>query len=206
MRNVDRLPRIKSRPFPHVVVKNFLDPPTLDLVIDALAGLEYDFKESDLFSYWASIELTDINQVGWRTIGVSGSRIQAIAEIMADVILEEQDNIGFELDMVAGVTNNGVPLATVVSDLLGIDFGMIRPSREGTQINYASNYAGLKGKNVVLIDDVVSSGSTAEEVIEFVRAREGVPVLAMVLINKKADNKIDDVPLRALIRARPVRT
>ena len=145
-------------------------------------------------------------KVGWRTIGVSGSRIQAIAEIMADVILEEQDNLGFELDMVAGVTNNGVPLATVVSDLLGIDFGMIRPSREGTQINYASNYAGLKGKNIVLIDDVVSSGSTAEEVIKFVKSKEGVPVLTMVLINKKADNKIDDVPLRALIRARPVRT
>ena len=145
-------------------------------------------------------------KVGWRTIGVSGSRIQAIAEIMADVILEEQDNLGFELDMVAGVANNGVPLATMVSDLLGVDFGVIRPSREGTQINYASNYAGLKGKNIVIIDDVVSSGSTAEEVIEFVRAREGVPVLAMVLINKKADNKIDDVPLRALIRARPVRT
>ena len=145
-------------------------------------------------------------KVGWRTIGVSGSRIQAIAEIMADVILEEQDNLGFELDMVTGVTNNGVPLATMVSNLLGVDFGMIRPSREGTHINYASNYAGLKGKNIVLIDDVVSSGATAEEVIEFVRAREGVPVLAMVLINKKADNKIDDVPLRALIRARPVRT
>ena len=145
-------------------------------------------------------------KVGWRTIGVSGSRIQAIAEIMADVILEEQDNLGFELDMVAGVTNNGVPLATMVSELLGVDFGMIRPSREGTEINYASNYAGLKGKNIVLIDDVVSSGSTAEEVIGFIRAREGVPVLAMVLINKKADNKIDDVPLRALIRARPVRT
>jgi orotate phosphoribosyltransferase len=145
-------------------------------------------------------------KVGWRTIGVSGSRIQAIAEIMDDVILEEQDNIGFELDMVAGVANNGVPLATMVSDQLGVDFGVIRPSREGTQINYASNYAGLKGKNIVIIDDVVSSGSTAEEVIEFVRAREGVPVLAMVLINKKADNQIDDVPLRALIRARPVRT
>ena len=145
-------------------------------------------------------------KVGWRTIGVSGSRIQAIAEIMADVILEEQDNLGFELDMVAGVTNNGVPLATMVSDLLGVDFGMIRPSREGTQINYASNYAGLKGKNIVLIDDVVSSGSTAEEVVKFVKESKGVPVLAMVLINKKADNKIDDVPLRALIRARPVRT
>ena len=145
-------------------------------------------------------------KVGWRTIGVSGSRIQAIAEIMADVILEEQDNLEFELDMVAGIANNGVPLATMVSNLLGVDFGVIRPSREGTQINYASNYAGLNGKNIVIIDDVVGSGSTAEEVIEFVRARKGVPVLAMVLINKRADNKIDDVPLRALIRARPVRT
>ena len=145
-------------------------------------------------------------KVGWRTIGVSGSRIQAIAEIMADVILEEQDNLEFELDMVVGIANNGVPLATMVSNLLGVDFGVIRPSREGTQINYASNYAGLKGKNIVIIDDVVGSGSTAEEVIEFVRARKGVPVLAMVLINKRADNKIDDVPLRALIRARPVRT
>ena len=122
-------------------------------------------------------------KVGWRTIGVSGSRIQAIAEIMADVILEEQDNIGFELDMVAGVTNNGVPLATMVSNLLGVDFGMIRPSREGTQINYASNYAGLKGKNIVLIDDVVSSGSTAEEVIKFVKEIKGVPVLALSLIH-----------------------
>ena len=53
---------------------------------------------------------------------------------------------------------------------------------------------------------IENSDYTAEEVIEFVRARKGVPVLAMVLINKRADNKIDDVPLRALIRARPVRT
>ncbi len=61
MRNADKIPKIKSKPFPHVVVRDFLDAPTLDLVIDALAGLEYDFKESDLFSYWASVELTDIN-------------------------------------------------------------------------------------------------------------------------------------------------
>ena len=82
-------------------------------------------------------------KVGWRTIGVSGSRINSIAEIMADVILEEQEKQELELDMIAGLTNNGIPLATIISDLLGIDFGMIRPSREWTEINYASNYSGL---------------------------------------------------------------
>ena len=61
MRNADELPKVKSHPFPHVAVKDFLDSATLDLAIDALAGLEYDFKESDLFSYWASIDLTAIN-------------------------------------------------------------------------------------------------------------------------------------------------
>ena len=81
--------------------------------------------------------------IGWRTIGVAGSRINAISEIMADVILEEQEKRSFELDMVAGVTHNGIPLATIVSDLLGIDFGMIRPSREGTQTNYAVSYTHM---------------------------------------------------------------
>ena len=145
-------------------------------------------------------------KVGWRTIGVSGTRIQAIAEIMADVILEEQENRQFKLDMVAGLTNNGIPLATIISDILGLDFGMIRPSRgKGNETNYASNYAGLNDKHIVIVDDVVSSGSTAIEAIDFVKKEGGTPELIIVLINKKAEDEITEIPLRALIRARPVR-
>ena len=144
-------------------------------------------------------------KVGWRSIGVSGSRINSIAEIMADIILEEQEKREFDFDMVAGITNNGIPLATVISDLLGVDFGMIRPSREGTQTNYASNYASLKNKNVVIVDDVISTGSTTKEAINFVRKKEGIPVMVIVLINKKPDDELEKVPLRSLIRARPVR-
>ena len=144
-------------------------------------------------------------KVGWRSIGVSGSRINSIAEIMADIILEEQEKREFDFDMIVGITNNGIPLATVISDLLGADFGMIRPSREGTQTNYASNYASLKNKNVVIVDDVISTGSTTKEAIKFVKEKEGNPVMVIVLINKKPDDNIEKVPLRALIRARPVR-
>ena len=144
-------------------------------------------------------------KVGWRSIGVSGSRINSIAEIMADIILEEQEKKEFDFDMIAGITNNGVPLATIISDLLGADFGIIRPSREGTKTNYASNYASLKNKNIVIVDDVISTGSTTEEAINFIREKEGTPVMIIVLINKKPDNELENVPLRALIRARPVR-
>ena len=61
MRKTNSIPSVESFPFPHVVVEDFLDEDTLDLVIDALAGLEYSFSESDLFSYWASVGLTDID-------------------------------------------------------------------------------------------------------------------------------------------------
>lgn len=61
MRKTEKISVVKKFPYPNVIVRDFLDESTLDLVIDALAGLEYDFKESDLFSYWASIELTEID-------------------------------------------------------------------------------------------------------------------------------------------------
>jgi len=61
MRKTNNIQSVESSPFPHVVVEDFLEEDTLDLVIDALAGLEYSFSESDLFSYWASVKLTDID-------------------------------------------------------------------------------------------------------------------------------------------------
>ena len=145
-------------------------------------------------------------KVGWRTIGVSGFRMRAVAEIMADIILEEQEKHDFDVEVIAGVMANGVPLGTLISELLEVDFAMIRPSREDTSIDFASNFACLKDKAVVIIDDVVSFGATSREVIEFVKQEGGEPVLVIVVINKRAENDLDGVPLRALVRARPVGT
>ena len=143
-------------------------------------------------------------KAGWRSIGVSGLRMRAITEIMADIILEEQARHDFEVDVIAGVMANGVPLGTLLSDILEVEFAMVRPSREDTAIDFASNYAGLDGKQVIIVDDVVSSGSTSREVIEFIKQEGGEPVLVIVIINKRAENDLDGVPLRALVRARPV--
>ena len=52
---------------------------------------------------------------------------------------------------------------------------------------------------------MISTGSTTKEAINFVREKEGNPVMVIVLINKKPDDELEKVPLRALIRARPVR-
>ena len=60
MRETEKMPKLIKSPFPYVIVKNFLDEQTLDLVTYALAGLEYKFDDSDLFNY-LSFGLTDVD-------------------------------------------------------------------------------------------------------------------------------------------------
>ncbi len=87
-------------------------------------------------------------KIGWRSIGVYGSRIGHIAEIMADIISEEI-NID-DLDSVLGITINGIPFATFVSDILGKELMVYRPHPSGKEGLFSSNFAGVKGKKKLL--------------------------------------------------------
>ena len=143
-------------------------------------------------------------KTGWRSIGVSGARISSISEIMTDIIVEEAENGEFGVDMVAGVVLNGMTLGVFVSEMLDVDFGVVKPTFDESKTTLASNYAGFDGKDVVIVDDLVSTGGTCSEVIDYIRKEGGNPVLAVVIINKLAENEINGVPLRALVRARPM--
>jgi len=62
----------------------------------------------------------------------------------------------------------------------------------------------VNGKNVVIVDDVVGTGETFKGAIKAIKGEKGTPVLCLSVLNKRAQNSIGDVPLRALIRARVI--
>ena len=113
MRENNTIRSIDVSPFPHAVVENFLDEDTLDLVIDALAGLEYSFSESDLFSYWASVKLTEIDHPAlnilredlgdkkWRDIVAKAFQVSNLSKIdmaayvygLGDFLLPHDDQV-----------------------------------------------------------------------------------------------------------------
>tara|TARA_B100000212_G_scaffold916_3_gene641 strand:- start:1044 stop:1655 length:612 start_codon:yes stop_codon:yes gene_type:complete len=144
---------------------------------------------------------TDV-RVGWRTIGVRPARITAIGEIMADVVLEEID----EVDTVVGISINGIAFAHEVAQSLDVEVAIHRNVEGEPGSGALSNKYGQVGggKKVVIIDDVLSSGVTMSQTISAIRSLGGEVVLALVLVNKTARNEVDDVPLRGLIRAVPV--
>jgi orotate phosphoribosyltransferase len=144
-------------------------------------------------------------KIGWTSAGVFGHRISYLANILSDIIIEEAENRDFELDTVVGIAINGIPLATNISDELGLEFAMFRPphNKEGPG-SLASNFANVDGKAVVLVDDVIDTGETMSHAIEEIKKMGGVPKLVLVLVNKSEMVEICDVPLRSIIRARAI--
>tara|TARA_Y100000589_G_scaffold29727_2_gene24886 strand:- start:1551 stop:2162 length:612 start_codon:yes stop_codon:yes gene_type:complete len=144
---------------------------------------------------------TDV-RIGWRTIGVRPARITAIGDIMADVVMEETE----EVDTVVGISINGIAFAHEVAQALDVEVAIHRNvDGEPGAVALSNKYGQVGGgKKVVIIDDVLSTGVTMSNTIAAIRASGGEVVLALVLVNKTVRNEVDDVPLRGLIRAVPV--
>ena len=138
-------------------------------------------------------------KIGWRSIGVYPSRIGFISDALCDIILEECE----EIDTVVGIALNGIPYASFIADKLGLEMSIFRPHQQKVGA-FSSNYASVKGKNVVLVDDVVGTGETFKSAIKATKDEKGKPVLCLSILNKRAQNSIDGVSLRALIRARVI--
>lgn len=142
-------------------------------------------------------------KIGWRSIGVYPYRIGLVASSMADIILEEAENRDLDIDTVVGIAINGIPYATLIAEELGLELAIFRPHTEKVGV-FSSNYASVRDKSVVIVDDVIGSGKTMRKAITATKKEGGKPVLCITLVNKRAQNDVDGVPLRALIRTRVI--
>lgn len=138
-------------------------------------------------------------RIGWRTIGVRPQRIAAIGAVMADVAEEE---CGEDIDTIVGISINGIIFANEVANHLQCEVAIHRNIEGGAGKGSLSNkYGQVSGKNIAIVDDVLSTGVTMSKTIESMREAGANVSLCMVLVNKTLRNEVDGVPLRGLIRA-----
>jgi orotate phosphoribosyltransferase len=143
-------------------------------------------------------------KIGWRSIGVFGNRIGYLAAIFADIVTEEAAKAECEIQTVVGLAIQGIPLATCISEEMGIELAIFRPNAPDKGGTVSSNFAGVDGKKVVLVDDVMGSGATMRMAIQHMRELGATPVAGLVIVNKTDISEIEGVPIRSLIRARPI--
>jgi len=64
----------------------------------------------------------------------------------------------------------------------------------------SQNFAKVEGKECVLIDDVVTTGTTITEAVSVLEELGAKPVAIAVLVDKIGIDEIHGIPLNALLR------
>ncbi|MGB9938965.1 orotate phosphoribosyltransferase-like protein [Methanosarcina sp.] len=143
--------------------------------------------------------------VNWNSIGKSAKRLHNISLALCDMVLETLGKTNTEVDVVVGIAANGIPLASMVAYELDVDLAIYH--RKGQDISHTGrrgtisrNFGSVAGKNCVIVDDVITTGSTSMEVIEQLREMNAKPRVVVVLIDKKGVDTIYNVPVQSLVR------
>lgn len=146
--------------------------------------------------------------INWESIGGNSTRLSYVSGALSDMALSHG-----EVDTVVGIAVSGVPFATLMADFLedmtGLDtsIAIFHPNKhrkdsdaledDGT---ISTNFGSVEGKKVVIVDDVITSGKTAKEVIHTVKDLGGEPTCVTVLIDKAGLSEIEGIPVESLIK------
>jgi len=146
--------------------------------------------------------------VDWSTIGRNAYRLRYISQALTDMIYECLEESDEGVDLVVGIALSGVPLASMVAETMEVDMAIYTPSKQRwSQENnavmkgsFSANFADVKGKACVVVDDVITSGRTLEEAVEMLSMRDARTCAIGVIMDKKGIVDIAGVPVRSLLK------
>ncbi len=122
---------------------------------------------------------------GWKSPIYCDNRRVLSFPFVRDFIKSEMCNVVFEqfpnADILAGVATAGIPWGAMVADQLKLPFIYVRPKPKEHGLGNQIEGFYEKGKKVLLIEDLISTGKSSLEVAEVLRKSE-VEVVGMVSI------------------------
>jgi len=128
--------------------------------------------------------------------------LKKIASAIVDSVRNEID-----FDVIAGIATGGIPLASYISCIYDIPMAYVRKEEKyhGTQKLVEGN---VRGKRILLVDDVATTGGSLKRAINALRAEQGQVNYAIVIVDREQGakqllNKLN-VTLKSLITAREI--
>ena len=105
---------------------------------------------------------------------------------------------------VVGIALSGVPLATLIALQENLKLAVYFSSRHSVADppvgSLSGNFAPVNGEACVIVDDVITSGKTLREAVEYLKGHGANPVSIWVIFDKRGVREIDGVPVQALFR------
>ncbi|MEE8168253.1 MAG: orotate phosphoribosyltransferase-like protein [Candidatus Hydrothermarchaeales archaeon] len=148
--------------------------------------------------------------IDWSNIGSNPAVLKHLSLALGELIEETlKENDLPQPDVIAGIATSGIPLAALIAEKMNASLTVIRPNKhlwepgEGKETEQTgfilSNFADVKGKNIVIVDDIATSGTTLKETVKLLSDLGANPVAAAVMIDKKGIKSIGSTPVKALV-------
>ena len=143
--------------------------------------------------------------VNWSSIGKSAFRMRHVGIAMCDMVIDTVEATGSEIDLVVGIGLSGVPLASLMAEELNTELSVYHAYNEqgdDSKLNgaFSRNFAGIKGKKCIIVDDVITTGNTMSDVVTHLRSSGAKPMAIAVLVDKSGSETLSEVPVHSLVR------
>jgi len=106
--------------------------------------------------------------------------------------------------VIVGIAISGIPLATLIAIELDAKLAIYHPAKHSTSTtpvgSISGNFAAVTGERCVIVDDVITSGKTLREMVQYLRKHGANPVSILVIFDKRGIRDIEGVPVRSLFR------
>ena len=98
-------------------------------------------------------------------------------ELIADSFIEMMKDNNIEVDVIAGTSTSGIPLATTLADKLDLPLTYVRDKPKGHGLKNCIEgipaETGYQGKKVLLIEDLISTGGSSIKAVQAIRDADG---------------------------------
>ena len=144
--------------------------------------------------------------IDWTEVGSQGMLLSDMAMMMLKRFLYLAEGgiapPGEMPDTVVGIALSGVPLATLIAAEEGLKLAVYLPAKHSRSETPTGSLSGtfstITGQRCIIIDDVVTTGTTLSETIQFLRRHGATPVAVWSLFDKRGVREVDGVPVQSL--------
>ena len=146
--------------------------------------------------------------IDWTEVGSQGMLLSDMAIMMLKRFLYLAEGgiapAGEAPDTVVGIALSGVPLATLIAAEEGLRLAVYLPAKHSRSENPTGSLSGtlssITAQRCIIVDDVVTTGTTLAETIAFLRRHGAIPMAVWSLFDKQGVREVDGVPVHSLFR------
>jgi len=146
-------------------------------------------------------------QIDWSAVSSQAPLLEETALMLLRHYYQDQGSESVSspaAEVVVGIAISGIPLATLIAVQEAAQLSIYHPTKQNQSAkpmgSISGNFAPVSGKRCIIVDDVITSGKTMQEVVKYLKKHDAVPVAIWVIFDKRGIKDVEGVPVYSLFK------